>query len=247
VEGWEGAVQRAAEKKARPRPLLRILEVTLFMVVRQGQWMEAAIVHPLGSARRTACYIPRMSDLSRPAPRATRLARLVWLAALPTLLAACAGSTRYGSPTVELLKPFDQDQALHQLRDGPNTLTGTALLLHRYGGASTCAGKQVALIPATAYADERMTALYGVAREGVVWPPGPRFEPDSLAYEAASRTGTCGVGGAFRFDNVADGAFYVVAIVPWEPHPGTSRLASLAQRVDIKGGKPQTIELKFRP
>ncbi|WP_326543773.1 hypothetical protein [Pseudorhodoferax sp.] len=183
-----------------------------------------------------------MFDLSRPG-----IARSLLLASLPLLLAACASPGRYGSTTVQLLKPFDQDQALHQLRDGPNTLAGTALLLHPYGGAATCAGQQVALIPATAYADERMTVLYGPARQGVVWPPGPTFAPDSLAYEAAARTATCGAGGAFQFDKVADGAFYVVAIVPWEPRPETSRRASLAQRVEVKGGKLQTIELKYRP
>jgi hypothetical protein len=188
-----------------------------------------------------------MSDLSRPAQRAARLTRLVWLVALPSLLAACAGTARYNSTTVPLLKPFDQDQALRQLRDGTNTLSGTALLLNRFGGASTCAGQQVALIPATAYADERMAVLYGPGREGVAWPPVPRFEPESLAYEAAARTGVCGPGGTFRFENVADGAFYVVAIVRWQPYPGSDRRASLAQRVDVKGGKPQSIELKYRP
>lgn len=188
-----------------------------------------------------------MSDPSRPVQRPSRLARLVWLAALPPLLAACAGTARYGGTTVPLLKPFDQDQALHQLREGANTLSGTALLLHRFGGAANCAGQHVALIPATAYADERMAVLYGPARQGVVWPPGPRFEPDSLAYEAAVRTEVCGPGGTFRFDKVADGAFYVVAIVPWQPFPGRERRASLAQRVELKGGKPQTIEIKYRP
>lgn len=188
-----------------------------------------------------------MSDLSRSAQRTSRLARLLWLAALPTLLAACAGTARYNSTTVQLLKPFDQDQALHQLREGAATLSGTALLLNRYGGATTCAGKQVSLIPATAYADERMAVLYGPGRQGVAWPPVPRFEPESLAYEAAARTEVCGADGNFRFDKVADGSFYVVAIVPWQPYPGADRRASLAQRVEIKGGKSQTIEIKYRP
>ena len=165
--------------------------------------------------------------------------------ALPLMLAGCASTTN--SDRVQLASPFDQDQALMLLRDGGNTIDGVGLMLHPFGGASTCAGQEVALLPATPHADERMAAIYGPARQGLAWPPGPRFEPDLLNYHTAVRHTTCGANGEFRFERVADGTFYVATIVPWRPRPGEMRLASLAQRVSVQGGRVFRIEIKGRP
>ncbi len=174
--------------------------------------------------------------------RATASAVLPALAA--TLLAGCA--VPYGKQ-IELVKPFDQDQALAQLREGANTIDGKALLLHPFGGASNCSGQQVVLVPATAYADERMAALYGPSRQGVVWPPVPTFQPDVLGYHAASRSTTCGIKGDFRFEKVADGDFYLVAIVPWRPRPSVVQEASLAQKISLRGGKRLSVEMLGKP
>lgn len=177
--------------------------------------------------------------------KSSRLRAALLALALPLLIAGCASTTN--GERVQLAVPFDQDEALTQLRDGSNTIDGVGLMLHPFGGASTCAGQQVTLVPATAHADERMAALYGPARQGRIWPPGPRFEPDLLAYQAAARHTTCGPNGEFRFDRVADGTFYVATIIPWRPRPGEMQLASLAQRVTIQGGKVFKIEIKERP
>lgn len=216
------------------------------MVVSARDMEQGPVFSPTARMRDRACYIPPMLHVPVTLERMKRIGRTLLLASLPVLIAACA-VPRYNDTTVRLLKPFDQDQALMLLRDGANTIAGTALLLHQYGGVTTCAGQQAVLIPATAHADERMAVLYGPSRQGVVWPPGPRFEPELLAYQAASRSMPCGSGGAFRFEHVADGSFYVVAIVPWTPRPGARRFASLAQRVEVSGGKLKTVELKGRP
>lgn len=177
----------------------------------------------------------------------TGLRRTLAALVVPAVLAGCAWlppKPRH----IELMKPFDQDQALLMLREGAGTINGSALVLHPYGGAQNCAGYPVVLVPATPYADERMSAAYGPGGQGIVWPPAPIFNPDVLAYQAASRTVTCGAKGDFKFDKVADGSYYVVAAVPWRPLPTSDVVqASIAQKVTLQGGKPLTIELIGRP
>jgi putative lipoprotein len=144
--------------------------------------------------------------------------------------------------TVAISAPFDEQQAQEMLKEGNNTVKGNAFLRQRGGGVVTCAGSEVNLIPATAYAKERITALYGgdeglrMARRNV------RFDPDVPAYRKLLKTATCDARGDFEFENVADGEFYVQTKVSWEV--GSSIFpegASILQKVSLSGGKVEKI------
>jgi len=120
--------------------------------------------------------------------------------------------------TVAIAAPFDVAAAREAVGPGTNTISGSALLLQRGGGVVTCAGNVVWLIPATAYADARMQAIYGSSFGGYVPVAGPQlaFEPDLPEYKSAQRTERCDAQGNFVFERVHDGVFYVITDVRWQ-------------------------------
>ena len=129
------------------------------------------------------------------------------------------------------------------LAPGSNALRGSAFLLQRGGGVVTCAGRPVDLTPATAYASERMSWIYGPPKEGYVSARALThytFSPDEPEYVTLSRRTKCDAQGKFEFDGVADGTFFVTTFVAWavgrEVQGGT-----LAQRVTLSGGKVANI------
>jgi hypothetical protein len=116
-----------------------------------------------------------------------------------------------------LTTSFNAEQAQALLLDGANTIKGSALLRQRGGGVVTCAGKAVQLTPATAYADERMTAIYGASDYGyrpVI--PAIQFEFTDPRYLSFSKKTICDAQGFFKFSNIADGTFYVTTDIVWQ-------------------------------
>src|SRR5699024_5569203 len=101
---------------------------------------------------------------------------------------------------------------------GNGTITGQAILRTNGGEARTCAGLKVLLEPKSAYADERMLALYGSTDHG--YSPATarkvKFSPDALAYHKINRTTTCDAQGNLSFANLPAGHYYIVAPVVWK-------------------------------
>jgi hypothetical protein len=106
------------------------------------------------------------------------------------------------------------------------------------GTAYTCAGQSANLIPDTAYARARMTAIFGNATRGTrAASLGPvKFERDDPLYVSTLRTARCDASGSFSFPSVPDGVWYVTANVKWQ---GASQVegSSMMQRVDVQGGR----------
>ena len=107
------------------------------------------------------------------------------------------------------------------------------------GGAShTCAGQSANLIPDSAYARARMTAIFGNASKGMrAASVGPaKFERDDPLYVSTLRTTRCDASGSFSFARVPDGVWYATSSVKWQ---GASQVegGSLMQRVDVSGGR----------
>lgn len=110
------------------------------------------------------------------------------------------------------------------------------------GGVVTCAGNTVTLVPATRYAQERFAVIYGGAR-GTSTPP-PVFSPDPASYMALTKTTRCNAQGAFSFDQVADGNFFVVTTVLWMA--GANRQGgSLYAPANVRNG--QAVEVTLAP
>ena len=120
-------------------------------------------------------------------------------------------------------------------KTGRNTVSGNATL--KSGGTTyTCAGQSANLIPDTAYARARMTAIFGNANRGTrAASLGPvKFERDDPLYVSTLRTARCDASGSFSFPSVPDGVWYVTSSVKWQD--GTQG-SSMMQRVDVQGGR----------
>ena len=120
-------------------------------------------------------------------------------------------------------------------KTGRNTVSGNASL--KSGGTTyTCAGQSANLIPDTAYARARMTAIFGNANRGTrAANLGPvKFERDDPLYVSTLRTARCDASGSFSFPGVPDGVWYATTSVKWQD--GTQG-SNMMQRVDVQGGR----------
>ena len=122
-------------------------------------------------------------------------------------------------------------------KSGRNTVSGNASV--KSGGTTySCAGQSANLIPDTAYARARMTAIFGNATRGQrAASLGPvKFERDDPLYVQTLRTARCDNSGSFSFPGVPDGVWYVTTSVKWQ---GSSQVegSSMMQRVDVQGAR----------
>jgi hypothetical protein len=129
-------------------------------------------------------------------------------------------------------------------KSGRNTVSGNATL--KSGGTThTCSGQSANLIPDTAYARARMTAIFGNASRGTrAASLGPvKFERDDPLYVSTLRTAPCDVAGSFSFPRVPDGVWYVTSSVKWQ---GAAQMegGSMMQRVDVRGGRLVKVVLR---
>jgi hypothetical protein len=147
--------------------------------------------------------------------------------------------------TFEISVPFDKEQASRLVRKGPNTVKGNAVMYQQGAGTVTCAGQTVYLIPATAYATQRMLALYRNTKRGVIAARiYYRFIPDPPEYRALTRSSRCDPQGNFVFDRVSDGEFFIVALVSWQVGD-SSQGSQLMYHVSVRAG--QTLSVAMVP
>lgn len=109
--------------------------------------------------------------------------------------------------------PTLPDSAAPPATASTNTIKGRALLT-RAGETRTCAGREVRIFPADAASDVFANAVLssgGLLRR-TEWVP--------QAFDAGARITICDASGAFNFDSIPDGRYYIAAIVNWEtPSP----------------------------
>jgi hypothetical protein len=153
------------------------------------------------------------------------------------LILAVAGCAQFQPQQTALSTPIAPSEVDWARASGANTVSGVALI--KAGGAShSCAGQSAILIPDSAYARARMTAIFGNATKGTrAASLGPaKFERDDPLYVSTLRTTRCDVSGSFSFPRVPDGVWYVTSSVKWQ---GASQVegGSMMQRVDVRGGR----------
>lgn len=162
------------------------------------------------------------------------------------LLAAAAVGISLGGCAVQpkvvaLRSAFDEVATAEALEPGENMLEGNAFLRQRGGGIVTCAGADVLLIPATAYAKERMATLYGSISSGLqrvrTYPQAISFDPNPPAYETLVKSTKCDSTGRFTFEHVADGEFFVVTNVVWSVGSYSKEGGALMERVHLRSGE----------
>jgi hypothetical protein len=160
-------------------------------------------------------------------------------------LTGCAQlGTQLGLQQDALTTPIAPSEVDWARRSGSNTVTGLAII-DSGGTTHTCAGQSANLIPDSAYARARMTAIFGNTARGMrAASLGPvKFERDDPLYVATLRTTQCDVAGSFSFPRVPDGVWYVTSSVKWQ---GASQVegGSLMQRVDVRGGRLVKVALR---
>lgn len=158
------------------------------------------------------------------------------------IVTGCAVPMKPLPPKIHIAAPYDSVQASLLLRDGANTLKGNAFMRQRGGGVVTCAGKAVILVPATAYARERIEFLYRGKESGAtvfreVW-----FEPDPPEYVQNTKQTKCDSQGNFLFERVADGEFFVTTSVNWQVGYSNEG-GSLVAKVVLKNGQTSSVIL----
>lgn len=149
---------------------------------------------------------------------------------------------------INISAAFDEAAARLQMGDGQGVLIGNAFMRQQGGGVVTCAGSPVFVIPATAYAIERMQSLY----QGPVLANATsfrksldaqydtlvrKFAPDPPAYTELTRRTTCDAQGNFSFNGLKDGRYFVSTAVSWSTGSWRQQGGNLASQVEIKGGR----------
>ena len=165
--------------------------------------------------------------------------RLISIFVLGFLLAGCLAQQ------VAQVTTFDKADVAAQLENGANTIRGSALFNQVGGGTVTCAGRDVYLVPKSKFADERMQIIYGTLQGGLA---ATRNSPTAdenqvAAYLASSKKTICDAQGFFKFENIADGQFYVQSTITWGEYGLQG--GALMRPVTVTGG--ETAELVLAP
>jgi hypothetical protein len=159
-------------------------------------------------------------------------------AAAIVVLAGCAAPQRN---VVTIHAPFNEAEARAMLEPGTNTIRGSGFMRQRGGGVVTCAGSHAYLVPATAHARERFAAIYGTNKAARSM---PEFQPDLAAYKAASKQTVCNAQGAFTFERVKDGEYFVTTGISWTVG-GAQQGGAVYSSVRVRGG--EAVEVVLSP
>lgn len=155
------------------------------------------------------------------------------------ILWVVGGCAMTRSPVV-LSKTFDVQAAAFIHREGRARISGQAFVRLNSGKLLRAVGTDIVLIPRTDYADERIAALYGDSKQlgwGVNVP-----EADPLYVQHMRKT-IASSGGSFSFDDVADGEYYVVAMIHI-PYAYASIERPIYERVTVQNGKNVRIVMR---
>lgn len=161
------------------------------------------------------------------------------LLASAIMCAACAPLPR----EITLSNSFNYNDFSWADKEGDNVISGTALLRTVGGDVKTCGGLQVNLLPDAPYSRERMLIFYRYADGGFYSiqdaGPGIIFMNEPHEYSRVGRTSVCDSQGNFRFDNVPNGSYFVIAEVTWGSPLGgylSSQGGRIMKRVEVNGG-----------
>lgn len=148
---------------------------------------------------------------------------------------------------VNLSNTFDPLLTESMLAKGNNKIVGSALIRQKGGGVVTCAGSQVSLVPETPYSYERIRSIYGNSKKGFVT-VGPKkvkvnFKPNPPQYSELLRTSVCDVQGYFKFEDVADGSFFVISSIIWQVNNYYNEGGVIMHNVKVSGGEVKELVL----
>lgn len=173
--------------------------------------------------------------------------KIITLALTSLLVSGCV--TQPQLRVVATTNALDPAKTLKALEKGTSAIKGSALLRQQGGGVITCAGLEVALNPVTPYSTERISALYGAVSGGYRSANAVRikFEPDNDAlYLSLMRKTRCDAQGFFKFDNVAEGEYFVLVGITWNTVINGANAVQgggVFQRVSVSDGETKEVVL----
>ena len=143
-----------------------------------------------------------------------------------------------GPQTLEPMTDFDANAASIINKKGSGTVSGQAFLKQAGGGVVTCAGNEVALIPATDYATQRLRMIFGSSDYGY----RDQFtqavsKAEERAYYELRRYTVCDAQGNFVFKGVASGTYYLMSEVVWSVNQYRNAGGGLMHKVEVKNGR----------
>lgn len=161
---------------------------------------------------------------------------MIWL-----LMSGCAVGQK-----VTLANKFNEDKASYILNIGNNTLKGSAMIRQSGGGIVTCAGNNVAIIPATEYSKERIFAIYNnynkAYKQYNIYSNVVAFENDDINYHKFKKSTICNPLGFFVIENLSDGEYFLTTQVTWNVG-GYINGGFLMERVSLSNGETKEIIL----
>lgn len=148
---------------------------------------------------------------------------------LSTLVfSACTSTPEPVKPkTVILRTPFDIEATKARLVPGKNTITGSAFLRLTNGNVKMASGSEVILFPATDFADERMSYIYGNTWRGYLpaYETSVKFDNNPQEYYSLQKYTIADAYGTFKFVNLADGEYYILTKITWSVYDPSHRNA----------------------
>lgn len=138
--------------------------------------------------------------------------RSIVIAAALAALAALACGCQASRPAATVA--FSAEEAAFIRKPGTGVIVGHAFRTKPTGVVVNAAGEVVRLVPATAFARERFSTLYG-KRKYVPHRDYPRDDNPDPAYGDYTRTTKAEANGRFVFEKVAPGSYFVTTQVVW--------------------------------
>lgn len=162
----------------------------------------------------------------------TRIACVLGLAAL---LGACV----QGPVTTS---SFSAEEAAFIRKAGTGVIVGHAFRTRSKGQVVNAAGEVVRLIPATTYARERFTSVFGKAKFLPHWRyPSEQVDP---RYAEFTRTTKTAANGRFSFDKVAPGSYFISTQVIWGEEDQVFREGgTVYDEVTLTGNETEPVEV----
>jgi hypothetical protein len=134
----------------------------------------------------------------------SRIRKVAVLLCFGLFLASCAAP---------LPIAFDADSASNIVKPGNNTIEGTAFTASPSGYVRNCSRGDVFLVPKTRYA--QMWFAQAFQGRSYAYRIAVDQMPANEGFEKYRREGECDKEGRFRFEQVADGDYYVFVRIFW--------------------------------
>lgn len=143
-------------------------------------------------------------------------------------------------PPIVMTTAFDPEAGSFIHMKGRAKVSGQAFVRLNSGKLLRAVGTDITLIPRTPYADERIAAIYGDDKQAG-W--GVNIADADPRYLQDMRTTVASSGGSFSFNDVADGEYYLVAMIHI-PAKYSRVERPIYERITVEGGENVRIVMR---